>query len=172
MTGVQTCALPISGSPLAADLKAALFAAAASGEVFGPYADSTARTRLSLVAGADDFTVTATVRWPAFTLYAPISRPAVADPKNRPPSYPNSARDWNASLLFQYLVDENGRAVPGSVTVPGADKIVWESSRHRRAYEKFRREVERTLPRMRFRPAEINGCFATTWVQQEFVFEH
>ena len=159
-----------TGSRLVADLKAAVLAAAARGDVFGPYADSAVRTRFGLFAGVGDFSTI--VAWPAFTLHTPVDRPAAADPKNRPPSYPTEALNWNGKLLFRYKVDENGRAVQESITVAGADNLVWQSEGHRKAFEHFRRQVETVLPKMRFRPAEKNGCFITTWVQQEFVFQH
>ena len=158
-------------TPLTNDLKAAVLAAEARGDVFGPYADSSVRTRLALLAARGDFTTI--LNWPAFSLYAPVDRPAKADPNNRPPAYPTDAlHRWEGKLLFQYVVDENGRALPESVGIVGADKLEWESNAQRQAYQAFKRAVEGALPKMRFVPAETNGCYVKTWVQQQFVFEH
>lgn len=154
--------------PLIADLKAAILAAAARGDVFGPYADPGIRTRLGLIPSLDD--LSDPVGWPAFTLYTPINRPARAHPGNDVGGYPADALGWNGKLLFRYKVNEHGRAVPESAFVLGAEDIIWKSDRHRQAYETFKRQVEKALPTMRFSPAEVHGCYLTTWVQQEFVF--
>ncbi len=156
-----------TGSVLAADLKAALLAASASGNVFGPYADSSVRTRLTLrVVGGEwrDFAI-----WPAFTLYTPVARPARADPNNSV-TYPPDGLGWNGTLHLQYMVGQDGRAIPGTTSVLGAENVVWKNERYRAAFESFKEQVERALPRMRFTPAEENGCVVSTWVQQEFVF--
>lgn len=39
-------------------------------------------------------------------------------------------------------------------------------------HQTFKRAVEGALPRMRFLPAAMNGCYIKTWVQQEFLFTH
>lgn len=157
-----------TGSLLASDLRAALLAAAARGDVFGPYADSTVRTRLDLTVGLGEWTGSA--NFPAFTLYAPLDRPPRADPGNNVGGYPPDALGWEGKLLFQFSVDENGRAVPGTAKVLGAENVVWKSDRYRMAFENFKRQVETSLPRMRFTPAESLGCTVSSWVQQEFVF--
>jgi hypothetical protein len=157
-------------SSLTADLKAAVLAAAARGDVFGPYADSSVRTRLLLLIGMGEYMPL--LEWPAFTLYMPISRPVRAHPRNAAPGYPADALEWNGKLVFQYMVDENGRAVPETAKVLDSEYIVWKSNRQRQAFELFKRQVERTLPTMRFTPAELNGCYIRTFVQQEFVFTH
>ena len=157
-------------STLTADLKAAVLAAAARGDVFGPYADSSVRTRLLLLIGMGEYMPM--LEWPAFTLYMPISRPVRADPRNLGPGYPANALEWNVKLLFQFMVDENGRALPETATVLGAEDVVWKSDRERQAFELFKRQVERALPSMRFTPAEMNGCYIRTFVQQEYVFTH
>ena len=157
-------------STLMADLKAAIQAAAARGDVFGPYADSSVRTRLGLVAGPGMFM--SVLEWPAFTLYMPVGRPARAHPRNTVGGYPVDALEWNGKLLFQYMVDENGRAVAETARVLGAENVVWKSNAQRQAFELFKRQVERALPTMRFMPAELNGCYIKTFVQQEFVFTH
>jgi hypothetical protein len=163
----------VAGRPslLTDDLKAAILAAEARGDVFGPYADSTVRTRLALLVALGEFTTI--LNWPAFTLYTPVDRPAMADPKNRAPAYPADAlHRWEGKLLFKYVVDENGKALPESVGIVGADKLEWESNAQRQAYQAFKRAVEKALPKMRFLPAEANGCYVKTWVQQQFIFEH
>lgn len=157
-----------TGSPLAADLKAAILAASARGNVFGPYADSSVRTRLELTVGGGEWPNFAS--WPAFTLYAPVNRPARSDPDNNVGGYPANGLGWDGKLQFQYRVGVDGRAVPGTVSVLGAENVVWKSERYRAAYESFKQQVERALPRMRFTPAEEHGCVVETWVQQEFVF--
>lgn len=157
-----------TGSLLAVDLKAALLAAAARGDVFGPYADSSVRTRLDLTVGLGEWTGAAS--WPAFTLYAPLDRPPRADPNNNVGGYPRDALGWEGKLIFQFSVDDNGRAVPGTAKVLGAENVVWKSERYRTAFDNFKRQVEESLPRMRFTPAESLGCIVSSWVQQEFVF--
>lgn len=157
-----------TGSLLASDLHAALLAAATRGDVFGPYADSSVRTRLDLTVGLGEWTGFA--NWPAFTLYAPLDRPLRADANNNIGGYPADALGWEGRLLFQFKVDANGRAEPGTAKVLGAENVTWKSDRHRMAFENFKRQVEAALPRMRFTPAESLGCVVDSWAQQEFIF--
>ncbi len=168
------------GSTLVADLKSALNAAVARGDVFGPYAAAEVRTRLRLSAQID--WPWHTVHWPAFTINAPIEKPALSKPGNRGPSYPAQARDWEGELLFQFKIDANGRAVPGSARVIRSKPMTWNpdatdpgwtgipSAGSDEVYAAFRREVERTLPTMRYLPAEYLGCRVESWVQQAFEF--
>ena len=157
-----------TGSLLVADLKSALLAAVARGDVFGPYADSTVRTRLELTAGLGEWK--GFPAWLAFTLYAPVTRPVRPDYRNPPPDYPPEGLGWNGKLVFQYLVDENGRAVPETAKVLGAEGVVWKSERYRLAFESFRDQVIKSLSRMRYTPQEHLGCVEPSYVQQEFVF--
>lgn len=167
-------------STLVADLEAAIRAAVARGDVFGPYAAPDVRLRLRLGAQLD--WPWHTVHWPAFTLDAPIEKPPLAKPGNRAPSYPSNAREWEGALLFQYKVDEDGRAVRGTARVLRSEPMTWSpdatdpgwtgipSAGSDEVYAAFRREVELALPSMRFLPAEYLGCRVAEWVQQEFQF--
>ena len=169
------------GSVLVGDLAAALRAAVARGDVFGPYATPETRVRLRISAQLD--WPWHTVHWPAFTLNAPIEKPPLAKPGNRPPTYPSNARDWQGALLFQYKVDADGRAVRGTARVLRSKPMQWSpdtgdprwngipSAGSDEAFAAFKREVEIALPSMRFLPAEYLGCRVEEWVQQEFQFQ-
>ena len=158
-----------SSFSLIEDVKAALASAIQRGDVFGPYADSSVRTRIVLDAGLGWLTEEA--RWPAFTVNAPVSADAMADPKNRAPHYPPGARGWEGRLLLRYIVDEKGRADTSSVQVVNQNHPVWPSDQHYQAFVAFKDAVITALARMRFRPAVHRGCFVATWVQQEFSFQ-
>ena len=162
-------ALDTTGSKLSADLKAALMAAAARGDVFGPYADSTIRTRLELTAALGEWGPTFP-SWLAFTLYAPVGRPIRPDHRNRTPVYPAEGLGWDGKLVFLYMVDENGQAVVETAKVVGAEGVVWKSERYRLAFEGFRTEVIKALGKMRYKPEERLGCSIAAWAQQEFIF--
>jgi hypothetical protein len=157
-----------TGSLLAADLKAALEAAASRGDVFGPYADSSVRTRLELTAGLGEWRDFPS--WLAFSLYAPVTRGIRADHRNPTPGYPPEGLGWEGKLVFQYLVNEEGRAVPETAKVLGGENVEWKSERYRAAYESFRSRVIASLARMRYTPQEHLGCVTPGYVQQEFVF--
>ena len=152
----------------------AVLVAGVAQHAFGAAQDALAANYFGPIPSGTTVTVTPdkTVKGARFTLYMPVSRPVRADPRNIGPGYPADALEWNVKLLFQYMVDENGRAMPGTATVLGADNTVWESDRQRQAYERFRRQVELALPAMRFTPAELNGCYIRAMVQQQFVFTH
>ena len=168
-------------SVLVADLTSALHAAVARGDVFGPYAAPDVRTRLRLSAELD--WPWHTVHWPAFTIDAPIEKPALAKPGNRGPNYPWAGREWEGALLFQYKVDADGRAVRGTARVLRSKPMTWSpdatdprwngipSAGSDEAFAAFKREVEIALPSMRFLPAEYLGCRVESWVQQEFQFK-
>ena len=168
------------GSLLVTDLTSAISSAITRGDVFGPYVAPGVRTRLRLSAQID--WPWHTVHWPAFTINAPIEKPPLAKAGNRGPNYPSNARDWEGTLLFQYKVDADGRAVRGTARVLRSEPMTWSpdatdpswngipSAGSDEVYAAFKREVELALPGMRFLPAEYLGCRVEEWVQQSFVF--
>ncbi len=157
------------GSRLKADLERALHATVTRGDVFGPFADSTARTRLYLGVQTDSAKV---VRWPAFSLDVPASRPVGWRKGNEPPRYPDGARNWRGSLTFTFEVDEEGRVIPESIQneLP-SERIRWNSDTEREVYESFEHAVERALLRMRYDPAQELGCLVRAKGKQQFQFQ-
>ena len=158
------------GSQLKSDLESALRATVARRDVFGPYADSTVRTRLFL--GVQSDTGTKIVRWPAFSLDVPASRPIGWRKDNEHPRYPEGARNWRGSLTYTFEVDEDGRVVPESIQneLP-ADRVRWNSEAERGIYESFEKSVERALLRMRYEPAQELGCRVRAKGKQLFQFQ-
>jgi hypothetical protein len=124
-----------------------------------------------------------TVHWPAFTINAPISKPALSKPGNRGPDYPANALDWEGTLRFQFNINDQGRAVRGSARVVRSEPMTWSpdaanprpngipSAGSDEVYAAFRGAVERALPGMRYLPAEYLGCPVESWVQQSFEFK-
>lgn len=166
---VGTIVMPDSNrSALVEDMAAALVAAAAAGDGFGPYADSSVRTRFRLLAALEESPRFA--RWPAFTMYLPVSKPVVASGRNHVGGYPEEMLGWEGKLTFRYMVDEKGRALPETATIPGSDEIVWESKASQLAFESFKKQVITAMPRMRFYPAEEHGCLVRAMVWQSFEF--
>jgi len=156
-------------STFTSDLDSAIEATVRRGDTFGPYGSDTLRTRLTLF-------VTPEKRpgapiWPAFTIYAPIDRPAQPLPGNSKPRYPDIPATWRVNLLYTFIVDETGRVAPLSIrnTRP-PDKIVWEDINKRAAYERFTQEVERVIGKWRFVPAQVMGCHVAQLVQQPLTF--
>ena len=156
-----------TGSVLVEDLISALLATAARGDVFGYYADSSVRTSFELRAGLGDSLLG--VSWPAFTLYAPVSQPAKSSIGNRV-DFPEYGRGFDGKLVFRFVIDENGRAVPGSARMVHSAGFVLKSQPDLMAFESFKSEVEWSLPRMRYRPAQHLGCLVPCVALQEFVF--
>ena len=156
------------GSILREDLMSALLATIARGDVFGPYADSTVRTKFFL--RLTETPLPGDARWPAFTLNLPVDRPARWLQGKRP-DYPAGGIGWRGRLRFVFDIDADGRVVPGSIrNVVPPDSVKWQTTRHRRAYESFAAEVERTLTRMRYEPAQRRGCSVPSSAVQDFVF--
>lgn len=157
------------GAAIRDDLMSALLGAIASGKVFGPYADSSVRT--ALFVGIRPDSVLGTARWPAFSIDVPLSRPARADPRNRL-RYPPQAMGWRGSLQYEFVIDEDGRVVPGSIRnlVP-PEKVEWDTQQRRQIYESFIKTVEAGLARFKYEPAEDFGCRQRSTVVQAFQFE-
>ena len=151
------------------DLMSALLAAIASGKVFGPYADSTVRTTLHVGIRPDS--IPGTARWPAFSVNAPVSRPARSTSSVRL-QYPPQSLGWRGTLRYEFVIDADGRVIPESIRnlVP-PEKVEWDSHQRRRVYESFIKEVEAGLARFRYAPAENFGCREPSTVLQEFHFE-
>ena len=158
-----------AGAAISGDLLSALLRAIASGTVFGPYADSTVRT--TLFVGIRPDSMLGTVRWPAFTVEVPLSRPARYDPRNHL-EYPPKALGWRGSLKYEFVIDEDGRVVRESIRnlVP-PEKVEWDTHQRRRIYESFIQTVEAGLARFRYAPAENFGCRERSTVVQAFQFE-
>lgn len=165
-------AVGIGDSVFAADLVAAVKATADRGDTFGPYGSDTLRTALLLSVISDR--APGEVLWPAFTVEAPVLREASAVSGNPQPRYPSIGYAWKAKLLYQFVIDEEGRVVPGTIkNLRPVESIAWRSGDKglRSAYESFVREVEQVLGRWRFVPADVLGCRVKQLVKQAVNFE-
>jgi len=157
-------------STLASDLSAALQAAVARGEVFGPYGDSTVRTHLSL--SVSPYTWPGTPHWPAFSINAPIHRQIRPRPGNRLPPYPREAKGWKAELLYEFVVNEEGQIEPGSIrNLRPPERYAWPTLREQEIYEAFVREVERVIASWRYEPADVLGCRVRQRANQPVTFD-
>lgn len=90
----------------------------------------------------------------------PIGRVAIAAPGNRPPRYPDVARNAGVgdTVIIRFVVDEHGRPMSKTVYLRKA------------RYREFVKAVVDHLPSMRFLPAELDGCPVKSWVEMPFTF--
>jgi hypothetical protein len=75
--------------------------------------------------------------------------------------YPPDARQEHVSdsLTAQFVVDETGHAVPGSITITRA------------RYRAFIDAVAPAILNSEYQPAMVNGCPVKYAVQQAFIFD-
>jgi protein TonB len=81
-------------------------------------------------------------------------------PGVRPPAYPEALRSAGieGKVLVEFVVDERGRPVQGSIRVVQSDNDL------------FTNAVKVALGRLRFTPAEVGGKKVSQLVQMPFVF--
>jgi TonB family protein len=72
--------------------------------------------------------------------------------------YPPALRDTTGQVVARFLVLEDGRVDPASITIRSA------------SHEGFRSRVLELLPILHFRPARVKGRPVKVWVEQPIVF--
>jgi TonB family protein len=102
------------------------------------------------------------MRFPAYFEFE-IEKPALSVPGNPTPPYPEELRLANleGEVLVQFVVDTLGRADMRTFRILGPPRV----------YREFAVSVIKTLPKMRFTPAEIRGCKVKQLVQLPFAFK-
>lgn len=90
-----------------------------------------------------------------------VQKPALAKRGNPAPEYPQGLREMNidGEVLAQFVVNQAGQAEMRSFRVLKS------------THEGFVAAVRRVLPRMRFYPAELDGCPVRQLVQLPFAFK-
>lgn len=94
-------------------------------------------------------------------LSSQVDNPAAFDARSGAPMYPDSLRTAGVegAVTAQFVVDTTGRVEVGSF-------VLLESTHGR-----FTQSVREALPRMLFRPAELNGQKIKQLVQLPFIFK-
>ena len=90
-----------------------------------------------------------------------VEKPALSQSGNPGPTYPESLRklSLDGEVLAQFVVSQTGRAEMRTFRVLKA------------THAEFATSVRAVLPRMRFHPAELNGCPVRQIVQLPFAFK-
>jgi TonB family protein len=102
------------------------------------------------------------LRFPAYFEFE-TDKPALSVRGNPTPVYPEELRSANieGEVLVQFVVDTMGRADMRTFRILGPPRV----------YREFAVSVIRTLPKMRFTPAERRGCKVKQLVQLPFAFK-
>jgi TonB family protein len=90
-----------------------------------------------------------------------VEKPALLKPGNPAPDYPDGLREMKVQgeVLAQFVVNQTGQAEMQTFRVLKS------------THEGFVASVRRVLPRMRFLPAELDGCPVRQLVQLPFAFK-
>jgi hypothetical protein len=110
--------------------------------------------------------------FPVFAIRHPWWTPAMALPDGVKVTYPESARRMGADggVRMRFVVDEAGRAAPGSVRDLPPDRLPRYTREEREAYDAFVGAVRQGIERGRFAPLTYAGCPVSREVEQFFQF--
>lgn len=161
---------PGSDARLAAEVGAAFDVLVRQGGI-GPFTDRPDTLSVPLTLSFRTRVDSATGQSPLFRLQVPPSRPVAALPGNRPPRYPEQARQRSveATIILQFLVDENGEPIEESIkSIQPRDSLPEDMELHFRSFE---RAAMKAVTDYRFTPAEHLGCRVKMYVRMPFAFD-